>query len=140
MSMLENGELMELLTPEKIGKGGENIVPFNTETVRRYIRDRVLFRHAVTADGRSQLCRRGSVMVRYRTVCLLRMKDEWRKLSLKAFGNYFYEIGGEDDGFILSRLKDNAPIDSIVSDFRNAIERAKSRENRKMNILDKKAG
>jgi len=140
MSRSENEDLMELLTPEQIGKGGENIVPFNTETVRRYIRDRVLFRHAVTADGRSQLCHRGSVIVRYRTVSSLRMKDEWRKLSLKAFGNYFYEIGGEDDGFILSRLKDNTPIDSIVSNFQNAVEHAKTGESRKMKILDKKAG
>jgi len=140
MGRSESEDLMELLTPDQIGKGGGNIVPFNTETIRRYIRDRVLFRHAVTADGRSQLCRRGSVLVRYRTVCLLRMNDEWRKLSLKAFGNYFYEIGGEDDEFILSRLKDNTPIDSIVGDFQNAIECAKIGENRKMEILDKKVG
>ncbi len=139
MSRSESEDLMELLTPEQIGKGGENIVPFNTETVRRYIRDRVLFRHAVTADGRSQLCYRGSVLVRYKTVCMLRTKDEWRKLSLKAFGNYFYGIGGGDDEFILSRLKNNIPIDSIVSDFKNAVERAKTGGDRKMKILDKKA-
>jgi len=140
MSMPENGDLMELLTPDQIGKSGESIVPFNTETVRRYIRHHVIFRHAVTPDGRSQLCRRGSVIIRHKTLSLLRSKDEWRKLSLKTIGTHFNKAGGEEDEFILGRLNDKVPIDSIVSDFRDAVESAKKGDALKMKIVDKKAG
>ena len=108
---------LELLTPDQIGSSGEKILPYNTDTVRRWVRDSALVVHELRDDGITQLITRGAAIVRVGVITELRKKPAWRKTSIASYGLLLADQCGADDTPLLERIKN----DESLADIKNEI-------------------
>jgi len=72
-----------------------------------------LFAH--NRDGASISSYRGSVIVRHDS--LQRVKMGGKRISLETIGINFKKVAGDEDEFIVSRLKENKSLKEISNDF-----------------------
>lgn len=105
--------VLELLTPDQIGTSGENILPHNTDTVRRWLRHRALVEHALKEDGITQLVIRGAAVVRVGVIKELRTSPKWRRTSIAGYGQLLAEKCGADDNLLLAQIKQNVSLEEI---------------------------
>ena len=90
------------------------IIQVGLETVRRYFRHGILFSHD-RKNGVAYLSYRGSVQVRYQALRKMRMGP--KRIDLGDLGRAFISVSGQEDEFIVSRLKQEIPIEDVVNDF-----------------------
>lgn len=91
----------------------EKLVNGTEETIRRYFRKDILFAH--NRNGASITSYRGSVIVRYDS--LKRVKMGGKRISLETIGTKFKKVAGEEDEFIVSKLKENKSLKEISDEF-----------------------
>jgi len=103
---------LELISIDTIIK--EKLIPYGEETIRRYFRKGVLLAHD-RKNGVTLLSYRGSVLVRYQS--MLRLRAGRKRLTLNDLGDLFEKVSGPDDGFIVSKLKENHSISEIITEF-----------------------
>ncbi|MEW8309343.1 MAG: hypothetical protein AB2657_10895 [Candidatus Thiodiazotropha endolucinida] len=113
--MSDDEDLNVLLTfvdTKQISKSGEGLVHGNIETVRRYIREGILYAETDKTKGVGWVCRRGSVQARI--VALNKLRNSSQRPSFKSLSNIgeAFKRVTNDDQFILSRLKQGmSPVD-----------------------------
>jgi hypothetical protein len=111
-------DMLELIDIDQIR--AESLVRYkNVETVRRYFRRGILYPHQV--NGVTLSSYRGSVITRYGS--MERIKTiayaNGQRLGLDAIGDMFRKVGGEEDSYIISSLKEGKPVDEIKEAFTN---------------------
>jgi hypothetical protein len=96
----------------------EGLVPYDTETIRRYFRRGILYPHQLK-DGTTLSSYRGSVIVRYSSMERVKAMAyaSGRRLNLDAIGNMFRKAAGEEDDYIVSLFKEGKSVDEIRGAF-----------------------
>ncbi len=106
-------ELIDIVTIKN-----EKIVPYREETIRRYFRNRVLHIHKrKDEDGTTILSYRGSVKIRFETFKKIARQNKLKRLPIDDAGVIITRASGEEDEFIVGRLKKKMPISKISKDF-----------------------
>lgn len=104
--------MLDLIGVKDIAK---SIIPYDEETVRRYFRGNIF--HVHQRSGGVQIkTLRGSAIVRYFVLEKVARQGN-RRHSLETVGNIFKKVSGDDDDFIVSRLKNQVPVNHIQADF-----------------------
>ena len=112
--------LFDLLDSRELSKAGEGVIPHNLDTVRRYFSHGILKAHELSENAVTRRTYRGSALVRFRALTRLRL-DGGRSRALVNFGSGFKKAGGEDDGFILDRLRRGDSVDAVTAEFVRAV-------------------
>jgi len=111
------GKNLELIGVKEIAK---SIIPYDEETVRRYFRRNVFHAHE-RSRGVEIKTWRGSAVVRY-SVFKKVARQGSKRHPLETVGDIFRKVAGDEDEFIVSRLKNQIPIGQIETDFLNAVK------------------
>lgn len=90
------------------------MIGYNDETARRYFRKHIFCVHQLKGGVGLQSFK-GSVIVRHQS--MLKIKTQYRRLSLDDIGSLFDKICGKEDELVIFKLKDSVPIDEIVRDI-----------------------
>lgn len=94
------------------------VIGFNHETARRWCRLGVLYVHQRGGEKGVELrSYRGSVQVRRRAFDCLRSGGNGRNMTLERAGKLLTSAAGDDDAFIVGRLKAGKGVDEILGEF-----------------------